>query len=287
MKKKLFVLSIPFSGGASMRGCEHAPRMLKESKLFESLSLMYEVVDLGDINISLTNNREEDVYKLCDEIKQKVITTNNENSMFLFIGGDHSISIGTISGMLEKDNNLGVIWVDAHADINNEITTRTHNIHGMPVAALMGKCVSKINNISKNARLHDENMFWLSARALGKKELSEHIKYHDNIYGPDKIKENGIRWCLDDIILKMDKLNIKNIHISFDVDSIDPSIFFATGVKFHSGLDMDMLNYLLDWISKKDNIISLDFVEYNPLLDDENMTNKTLSQSIILKCLEC
>ena len=166
-----------------------------------------------------------------------------------------------------------MIWFDAHGDVNTEATSPSANAHGMPVAALMGLCKSEINDIA-TTRLKPQNIFWVGARDLdsGESETIEKLGIMDNVYSTERVHEMGMASVMDEIRRKMESQGIKEVHLSFDIDGMDPSIVWATGTRVENGLRPDDLEAFAKGLSKLPEMKSMDFVEYNPLMDDEERT---------------
>lgn len=190
----------------------------------------------------------------------------HKGEFVLTIGGDHTIGLGSVAGTLQEDGNVGLIWFDAHGDMNTEKTSPTGNAHGMPVAALMGLCSSALNNVA-TTRIKPENIFWVGARDLdeGEKDLAQQL--HLNVYSTEHIHEEGMKNVMGDIENKMRKLNITNLHLSFDVDGLDPVIFPATGVKVAKGMNLQDFEIFAVSLTTMPRIMAMDIVEYNPLLE--------------------
>jgi arginase len=184
------------------------------------------------------------------------------------LGGDHSIGHSTVSSSLSKFNDdLLVIWIDAHADLNTHISSISKNTHGMPVSGLIGL---EDNWISASIPiLKPENLIYFGIRDLDQAEI-------------DFIKKLGIRsfnvWI--DLKQYLDQINLssKKIHISFDIDSLDPSYLNSTGTLASDGLKPSDIVYLYKYVQSKTNIVALDIVELNPCLGDLELSKCTLRE---------
>jgi arginase len=140
----------------------------------------------------------------------------------------------------------------------------------MPVAALMGLCESGLNEIAR-VRLKPENIFWVGARDLdaGETETIERLGIVDNVYSTERVHEMGMAAVMEDIRRKMEALGIDAVHLSFDIDGMDPSIVWATGTRVENGLMQEDLEAFIEGLRRLPEMKSMDFVEYNPLMDDE------------------
>ena len=188
-----------------------------------------------------------------------VYDTIKQGNRPLTIGGDHSIAIGTLSGSLEYyGDTLSTVWVDAHADINTMKSSPSGNLHGMPLAFVSG-LQENILNIQNE--LDFDNLIYFGLRDLD--EFEESV-----------IEERNIK-NLTSEELNNDKeiefhVNTENIHLSLDVDVLDPQYMKSTGTRVENGINLDKLQEILDWTKNQGNIVSIDLVEYNPLCSDSD-----------------
>lgn len=274
VKRNIVLYGALSSYGATMDGVQNAPDILRRLGLLKHLLSITCVTDNGNVVSDVSDNVQQcgvrnfnSIIAFCNNLKNAVKESFLEGSVLLTIGGDHSISLGTIAGLLEHSTNVGVIWFDAHTDINTETTSPTSNAHGMPLTALLGLCSSQLDTIRGTNYLRAENIFWLGTRSIDDEE-KDNIEFWDNVYSYDKIRKIGFSTCLDDILRKIHERNITHLHISFDVDAMDPQIMPATGVPVDNGLMQNELDIFSHWLGNFKNISSVDFVEYNPVLDD-------------------
>lgn len=207
---------------------------------------------------------------ICDAVFSAVSSGNK----VITIGGDHAVSWGSISGVLKHNPEVGIIYLDAHGDCNISERSASHHIHGMHMAYLMGFGEDKYVGRYTENLLPVENILYVGARSLDPYEV-------------ELIKEQGIsRITCDvinsDMIQVLDTINdfmsrFKQIHVSLDIDVLDPSIAPDTGVPEVGGITEEALHEVLDFILKKcDKVMSLDLVEYNPLLDMEERTDRVV-----------
>jgi len=206
--------------------------------------------------IKLSNDKfhSKNGYYLLRDI---VYQTNKNNTIPITIGGDHSISLGSLSGSLKhhKDN-LTTIWIDAHADINTEESSPSGNLHGMPLSYLTGLEKDFFKDEKTNL-LNTDNLLYLGIRDID--------KYEEEI-----INEKNIKYLTsNDINNNINKLNdvkimTDNIHVSIDVDVLDPKYMKSTGTPVDNGISLDKLEQILKWIKSEGNVTSIDIVEFNP-----------------------
>ena len=282
--KKISIIKVPLWYGRGRRGVEEAPALLtaalQESELQSCID--------KTIDIYIPTLSEDDSNNMNAKHLQSIVAINRNlaqvverelaaHQLVLTIGGDHSIGLGSVSGSLMHDENMGVIWYDAHGDMNTESTSPTGNVHGMPVAALMGLCKTELNAVPKK-HIKPRNIFWIGARDLDKGEqaLAEQLQLH--IYSTNDIHHRGMEAVLQEIRETMEKQQIKHLHLSFDVDAFDPQLFPATGVKVPDGLWMEDFDTFVCLLPSMPELTAIDLVEYNPKMDNDQKEclNKTL-----------
>lgn len=221
------------------------------------------------------NNLAKNLYEINDFNKNlfnKVTNILNEEKFPITIGGDHSIAIASALASNNYHKNLGIIWIDAHTDYNTFKTTVTGNIHGLPLAAINGYKNNELTNFLTNNYINPKNTVIVGARSIDEMEL-ENLKNNNITYfTTEDIKKEGINSILDKAF-KIASNNTNGIHISYDLDYIDPIICPGVSVPEESGIDLETaLNTMKYLHNKKDIIKSLDLVEYNPLLDKDNQS---------------
>ena len=194
----------------------------------------------------------------------------SEGKKVVTIGGDHSIAIGSIAGVLQTYLNLGVIWFDAHTDINTEASSPSGNAHGMPLAALMGLCKSAIN--VNEYCLNHKNIFWIGARDMdeGEWEIIRTLGIDDHVYTSEMVHKLGMNNIMAEVREKLYKTGVRYLHLSFDIDGMDPDIVPATGTPVPNGVtDTECHEFIYEIEQNMPQLVSMDFVEYNPLMDNK------------------
>lgn len=270
--------------GAAKLGSNLGPEKIRELNLEGMLrEMQYEVCDLGDIEVSKVN--EEDIYRCDEKLKYyDVVIDANTKLAFkayesiksgnfpLVIGGDHSLGMGSIAGVSKHIKNLGVVWIDAHGDLNTHETTLTGNIHGMPLAASMGKGPDKLVNLFEHRiKIKDENVVHIAGRDLDPGEVEIIETSNINAFSMDKVREIGIDKVLEESISYL-RDRVDAIHVSFDIDSIDCDYVPGTGTPVKDGLTVEEAKKTLAAFASSGLMVSLDFVELNPLLDNNDET---------------
>ncbi|WP_123053839.1 arginase [Clostridium sp. JN-1] len=278
------LIGVPIFFGCDKRGVEYGPQKLREKNIIEVLSKNHTVYDCGDIYVK--DILEEEKYKCHPSLKYlSPITNINTNlahlvyssltagSFPLVIGGDHSLGLGSISGASKYFNNLAVIWVDAHGDINTDKTTPTGNIHGMPLASAMGVGFDKLTNLYyKGKKIDCKNVFIIGARDLDEGEKVLIKENNLNVYSTEDVHNMGMSRVLEEVLHKVKLNNVDSIHLSFDIDCLDPSLVPGTGTPVENGLYLEDAKYILKYLMQTKLVKSMDFVEFNPKLDKDDIT---------------
>ncbi len=269
------IICAPFQCGCDRNGAQQAPEWLVRNGIGAVSGdvrwVMPHMHKEGATDQGVKNLAE--VIDQVARIRDEVLAQRKEGKCVLTIGGDHSIALGSVAGVLEQNANVGVIWYDAHGDVNTEATSPSANAHGMPVAALMGLCKSGLNEIAR-VRLKPQNIFWVGVRDLdaGEVETIGRLGITDNVYSTERVHQMGMTAVMEDINRKMEAQGIEEVHLSFDIDGMDPSIVWATGTRVEQGLMQDDLEAFVAWLRRLPEMQTMDFVEYNPLMDDEERT---------------
>ena len=198
--------------------------------------------------------------------------TKKNNYPIITLGGDHSVALATCQAFIDKYKEDGhIIWIDAHADINTVASSDSKNLHGMPVSSLMG--IMDLPIINKKYDLKPEQITYLGPRSVDKEEQMI-IKHYDiKLYSSEDIRSN-LLGILDEV---QEKVKDKIIHISFDIDVIDPILAPSTGTTLDKGLNMYDIYTILNNITKNNLIASCDFVEYNPEIGSIKEKERTLN----------
>ncbi len=280
------IIGVPLFLGCDRLGVERGPNTLRKhniTSIFEKDN--HEVYDLGNIYVPKLSIED----KFCDHINMKYLSQValvNKNlahlvysslkggSFPLVIGGDHSLGLGSLTGVSKFfQNDLAVIWIDAHGDINTHETSPTGNIHGMPLAAAMGLGHEKLTNLYFNGvKVKPQNVYIVGARDLDEGEIKLIEEQKLNLWTTEDIKTRGIHEINSEISLSLENSGIKNIHLSYDIDSLDASLVPGTGTPVDKGLSLSEVKSLLGNLLSKDLVRSMDFVEFNPLIDKKNRT---------------
>jgi len=282
--KRIDILGIATASGASVRGCGMGPEALRVAGLLEALvDLEHEIADHGDLRRShpdiatnpsswrLPDERKADVLDLAERTSAAGYDILSSGNFPLFIGGDHSIAMGTLSAVSRYNFTTGkpvhVIWVDAHADYNTPDTSPSGNLHGMPLALLCGE--PGFDDSFKGewlGKIEPRNVTIFGARSVDRDERRLLQARGVEVVDMRKIDQMGVVALMKPIIDRV-KATGGHLHVSFDVDAIDPAIAPGGGTLVPGGLTYREAHLIMEMLHDSGVVGSLDIVELNPFLD--------------------
>jgi arginase len=278
------VLGVPMDLGSGRRGVDMGPSAIRiagvEARLGE---LGHEVVDEGDITIK---NMEElkvgDVHaRYLKEIARasalackKVDRILTRGHFPLILGGDHSIAVGTVSGIAavarRKGKKLGLLWVDAHGDINTPESSPSGNIHGMPVASLLGHGPAELTGIGgRQPKVDAANVALVGIRSLDEGEKHRLKATGVQVHTMSDIDRHGIHRVMKKALARVTD-GTDYVHVSFDLDAVDPTVAPGVGTPVKGGLDYREAHLIMELLHDSGVMTSLEMVEVNPILDQGN-----------------
>lgn len=281
------IIGVPIYYGCDRKGVENGPNKLREKGLISIISqnCLNKVFDFGNLNVEIVS--EDKKYENHNKMKYlSPITELNKNlahivysslkggSFPFVVGGDHSLGLGSLAGASKyfKDD-LAVIWVDAHGDINTFDSSPSGNVHGMPLAASMGFGYKDLTNLYFHGRKIDpKKVFIICARDLDEGEQSLIKNEGLNVWSTNYIQNIGVEALMDEVYKKLDEIKVNNIHLSFDIDCLDSSLVPGTGTPVDSGMNFNEVKKILEKILETKKVRSMDFVEFNPEIDKDNIT---------------
>jgi arginase len=217
-----------------------------------------------------------EIVKTSEMLAKKVEKSLDAGHFPLCLGGDHSMALGTIAGIAahckKNKKRLGVIWIDAHTDMNTDDTTPSGNIHGMPVAASLGLGSKDLTNIKDIIpKVKPENFYLIGIRSVDTLERKLIKKINLPVYTMTDIDRKGINYIINKILKEL-KNNVDHIHVSFDLDSVDPAIAPGVGTQVPGGLSYRETHLIMETIAECGCMSSLEVAEVNPILDDKNVS---------------
>lgn len=282
-KLKISLIGVPMDLGQNRRGVDMGPSAIRYAGVVERLQeIGHTVTDEGNIQIAAaekTASPDTNLKNLKEVTDASTALANKihdvmENGQFpLILGGDHSIAIGTLAGLGDRYDNLGVIWYDAHADLNTGETSPSGNIHGMPLAVSIGLGHEKLVNIRGFApKIKPENVVIIGARSIdpGERELIKEkgIK----VFTMHDIDKLGMTEVMNNAMSYLKDRNVDGLHLSLDLDGIDPIYTPGVGTPVPGGISYRESHLAMEMLFTSDMVTSTEFVEVNPILDEKNKT---------------
>jgi arginase len=296
--RRVSILGVPLGFGSSLAGVDIGPAALRVARLNQRVAqLGYEVRDLGDMRIARPQRAIEptekakylqEVKAVCEELSLEVRNILAGGELPLVLGGDHSIAIGSIAGAAsfyrERNQTLGLIWFDAHADINTPETSPSGNIHGMPLSALLGYGAPELTGVAGFApKLDPRFCAHIGARDIdqGERELIRRLGIR--FFTMREIDERGMNVCIDEAIAIASRASA-GYGVTFDIDALDPGDAPGSGTLVRGGLTYRESHLALEKIAEAGGMRLLEIVEINTALDINNRTAE-IGVELILSAL--
>ncbi len=295
-KKDINIIGVAHDLGQSRRSVDMGPSAIRFAGLNQQLSeLGYSVIDEGNINCCTFETGKvgdenmrflEEIVKHCSELKICVEEIVQKENFPLILGGDHSITIGSVAGLVSRYDQLGIIYMDAHGDYNTPETTPSGNIHGMVLAAITGHGPHELISLAgKIPMISEKAAVLIGVRRLDPLEKNALKNSNVSVFTIKDIDELGISEVIKRAIGIVTKNSDKStFHFSFDVDCIEPSVAPGTGTIVPGGLTYREAHLACELVAESQKMVSMDVVEVNPILDHENKTGK-LTVELILSAL--
>jgi arginase len=286
------IVGVPMDLGAGRRGVDMGPYAIRYAGLEHDLLAMgLEVRDHHNIAVSGPESADpgnprakfDDLIETaCQSLRQRVAEIARAGSFPLVLGGDHSIAIGTVAGLLDARQDVGVLWIDAHGDINTPETTPSGNVHGMPVATILGKS-GLGQKLGWTARaLSPRRVVLFGTRTLDPGERTTIRELGVRMFTMSEIDQRGVKACIEEAASLL--AGPGGIHISFDIDAVDPLEAPGVGTPWPGGLTYREAHLAMELLADTGAVTSMEVVEVNPIADHENRTGR-LAAELILSAL--
>lgn len=298
MAHKVAIIGVPMDLGANRRGVDMGPSAIRAADLNRRvLALGFEVKDYGDMDVPIPESlvvqhpKKKFVHEIalsCDKLKGIVKEAKKEGRTPIVLGGDHSIAVGSVSGTAdffnEMGKRIGLIWFDAHGDMNTPETSPTGNVHGMPLSHILGKGADELLKVALDGHaLEHKNAVLVGVRDLDTKErqiikesgIKVFTMKEIDIYGMSKVMQESIAIASD---------GTAGFHLSFDIDVVDPQVAPGVGTPKKGGMNYRESHLSMELVADSGKMTSMDVVEVNPILDTGNQTAE-LAVELILSAL--
>jgi len=285
--KAVHIIGVPLDLGGGRRGVDMGPSAMRIAGLGEQIaSLGHTVVDKGDLPSPIPETRElrdehkkyiRDIAKVCQKVYQTSLGSFDEGAMPLVLGGDHSIGAGSVAAAAEwarrtKDLPIGLLWVDAHGDMNTPATSLSGNVHGMPLASLLGPEPAELSKIgSFSPKVLPAHTVLVGIRNLDEREKIAVRDSGVHVFTMKDIDRQGIASVIEQAV-NLAGAGTAGVHVSFDIDVCDPLIAPGVGTPVKGGLDYREAHMVMEMVADSGLLTSLDLVEVNPTLDVRNTT---------------
>ncbi|MEM6431750.1 MAG: arginase [Deinococcota bacterium] len=274
----IHILGVPMDLGAGRRGVDMGPSALRLAKLADHLQeIGHTIKDLGNVAVDVPESLEVarglhyvgSIASSCLRTYD-VLRTLPWDVFPLVLGGDHSMSMGTVAGVAGRGR-TGVLWIDAHADANTPTTSPSGNVHGMPLAHLLGYGDPRLLSIwGGQAVVRPEDIVYIGLRSIDQDERAFIRKHKLRAYTMKEIDKLGMARVTEEAIAQLS--HVERLHVSFDADALDPSVAPGVGTPVAGGLSYREAHLLMEMLAEANVVTSLDLVEVNPILDTGNST---------------
>jgi len=284
--KKIRILGVPLDLGQSRRGVDMGPSAVRVAGLEARLEALGHVVeDGGNISVAIAEQKKEgdpkakylkEITATCTRHAEMVLKTLEAGKFPLVLGGDHSVAAGTMAGVAEfyrrQNQKVGLIWIDAHSDINTPETSPSGNVHGMPLAAILGLGPAELSNIFNfSPKVHPENCVLVGVRDVDARERENIRETGIEVYTMRDIDERGMRVVIEEA-LRVAGRGTAGYHVSLDMDWIDPEDAPGVGTPVRGGASYREGHLAMEIIADHGRLTSFEIVEVNPVIDEHNRT---------------
>jgi arginase len=284
--RTVHILGVPLDLGGGRRGVDMGPSAVRIAGLGERLAAMGSlIVDRGDLITPIPETRVardptkkyiREIARVCQRLYQQVLSSLDTGALPIVLGGDHSLAAGSVAASADfaaaRGRPLGLIWVDAHGDMNTPATSASGNVHGMPLAALLGPEPAELSRIGRQSpAVRPEKTVIVGVRNLDDLEKERIRDSHVHLFTMKDIDQHGIATVMTRALAIAGRGTI-GVHVSADLDVCDPSIAPGVGTPVKGGLDYREAHTVMEMVADSGRLVALDLVEVNPILDVQNQT---------------
>ncbi len=290
--RKIDVMGCSMDLGAGRRGVDMGPSALRVAQIGKRLAeLGHTVTDLGDVPVEVVETQEmgkvnarylSSIRPACEKLAELVAESLSKGHTPLVLGGDHSINIGTMAGYARafkgSEKGIGMIWIDAHADMNTPETSPSGNIHGMPLATALGYGEpSLVNMLEDGPHIEASNVVLIGIRDVDMAERKLVKESGIRTYTMRDIDERGFGEVMHEAVRHL-KRNTEGFHVTFDADGLDPEVAPGVGTPVKGGISYREAHLAMEIVAESGGMIGFELSEVNPLLDQFNRTAEMLTE---------
>ena len=292
MTRTVQLIGVPMDLGASRRGVDMGPSAMRLANLAELLGrLGYDVDDIGNVSVpdraslsAVPGARLSAITDVCAELARLTSAAVGAGVRPLVIGGDHSLAAGSVAGtataLAERGQRVGVIWLDAHGDLHTPATSHSGNVHGMPVAHLLGLGDARLSHLSTVfPAVRAEHLVYVGLRDLDDEEKALITSRGLHAFTMRDIDERGLRAVMNEAVAIASR-GTGGIHVSCDADWIDPREAPGVGTPVRGGATLREAHLAMEIIHDSGALLAMDLVEINPILDRQNHTAELAAELI-------
>lgn len=284
--RKIRVIGVPLDLGQSRRGVDMGPSAVRVAGLEARLETLGHVVeDAGNVSVAIAEQKKEgdprakylkEITATCTKHAELVMKTLEAGKVPIVLGGDHSVAAGTVAGVAEfyrrQKQKIGLIWIDAHSDINTPDSSPSGNVHGMPLAAIMGLGPPELSNIFNfSPKVNPDNCVLVGVRDIDSIEKENIRRAGVEVFTMRDIDERGMRAVMEEA-LRMAGRGTAGYHVSLDMDWIDPEDAPGVGTPVRGGATYREAHLAMEIIADHGRMLSFEIVEVNPVIDEHNRT---------------
>lgn len=296
--RSIHIIGVPLDLGAGRRGVDMGPSALRIAGLDRELAALgYAVIDKGDLAVPIPETEGigdprkkyvRQIADVCGQLFTSSLASLRDDALPVVLGGDHSIGAGSVAAAAaaarSRQGHIGLLWVDAHGDMNSPASTTSGNVHGMPLSALLGGEPAELADIGGfRPKVSPEHTVLVGVRNLDDREKELLRASGVTVYTMKEVDRQGIAPIIEAALVVAGN-GTSGVHMSFDLDVCDPSIAAGVGTPVKGGLDYREAHVLMEIVADSGLLTSLDMVEVNPILDVRNSTAE-LGVELILSAL--
>jgi arginase len=293
--RPVHLIGVPLDLGAGRRGVDMGPSAIRIAGLGERIAgLGRQVVDTGNIDAPLqeTNAPGEpskkyihEISGVCQTLYERSLGVLRGGALPVVLGGDHSLGAGSVAASAafarEQQKPIGLLWIDAHGDMNTPTSSESGNVHGMPLAALLGNEPRELADIGGFApKVRPERTVLIGIRNLDEREKDLVRAAGVHVFTMKDIDRLGIAAVIEQAIAIATR-GTAGIHVSFDVDVCDPGIAPGVGTPVKGGLDYREAHMVMEMLAESEAVMAVDVVEVNPILDVRNTTAEVATELVL------